>query len=149
MKRKLLSFAIAFALLSQTIVSAVSNPLYTYLSGLFALPVTSSDTITATVKGEVTPAGGTVFSSSTTANNFDYRASIDMSAVRTAFTERYGIGTTMLGSDATLTSAFDNSIVTGTFMIVFTYTDGISQTDTSVTQLADIQLPTTSIFKIP
>ena len=148
MKRKLLSLAIAFALLSQTIVSAVSNPLYTYLSGLFALPIISSDTITATVKGEVTPAGGTVFSSSTTANNFDYRASIDMSAVRTAFTERYGVGTTMLSGDSTLTSAFDNSLVTGTFTITFTYSDGISQTDASVTQLADIQLPATSIFKI-
>ncbi|MCR4718690.1 MAG: S-layer homology domain-containing protein [Firmicutes bacterium] len=141
MKRKLLSFAIAFALLSQTLVSA--GALTTSLGSATTLPLQpSSGVVSTTVKGEVKGAGES-YSTSTTQQTFDYRASIDMSNVLSKFNTFYGIGNDMTSS--TFTTDYANSVVTGQFDVTFTLTPGIS---TATTTLAALALPSTSIFKI-
>lgn len=158
MKRKLLSFAIAFALLAQTVVSAgaLYDSLVSYLGpGLVA--VLSSDTVTETITSGVKSAGSASdYESSVTASSFDYQASIDMLEVRKAFIERYN-GALLIKTDAPLTasewSQFENSRVTGNFAITLTYsysgtTPYVSKNDGTPLTKSDIVLPTGSIFEV-
>lgn len=145
MKRKLLSFAIAFALLAQTMVSA--GALTTWLgSGSTTLPLQpNSGAVSTTVTGEVKGAGES-YSTSTTQQTFDYKASIDMSNVRSKFDAYNGLGEVLAAP--TYSTDYANSIVTGRFDVTFTFTPGISQLPTATTALAALALPATSIFKI-
>jgi hypothetical protein len=145
MKRKLLSFAIAFALLSQTMVFA--GPLTTSLDAVADLPLKpNSGTVSTTVQGWVKGSGDSAYSSvQTEYQNFDYKASIDMSNVLTKFNAFYGIGSDM---SAPYTSDYENSIVTGKFYVTFLLSTGLSQSASPTTALAALALPATSIFKI-
>lgn len=126
MKRKLLSFVVAFALLSQTLVFAG-----TLTTGILSQNSGAPQTypaITADTGVYVSPAGTNAYSTTTTAQDFDLKASIDMTTVRTYFDYYYTAGSASAASyGGTALTDFENSNVTGDFTIKFTYTDGVSQ----------------------
>lgn len=146
MKRKLLSFAVAFMLLFQTLASAgtiynllkgnsgvlgdPADPFYDPAVGIFYwskfqdYDSTKPDggAVVAQVTGAVKSTGGSeAYASSTTAKNFDYKVSIDMSNVKTAYNTLHGYAYAAVSSNATLKTAFDNSLVAGTFTVTVTY----------------------------
>ena len=145
MKRKLLSLVVVFALLSQTLVSAgtihdllkgnpsalgdSSDPFYDREVGIFywsKFQDTDSTkpnggVVTAQLTGGVRPAGSGIYSYSTTAQNFDYKVSIDMSNVKATFNTLHTYAYAAVSSNAALKTAFDNSFVKGKFDISITY----------------------------
>lgn len=145
MKRKLLSLVVVIALLSQTLVSAgtihdllkgnssvlgdPADPFYDPAVGIFYwskfqdADSTKPDggVVAAQVTGGVRQAGVGTYSSSTTAQNFDYKVSIDMSNVKTTFNTLHSYAYAAVSSNAALKTAFDNSLVIGNFNITVTY----------------------------
>lgn len=147
MKKKIISFAIAFALLSQTMVFA--GGLSSLVSGLFGgLPATTSvaTTVTGYVKATTDLAYPTTGYNQTSVSNFDYKAGIDMSSVRSAFATYYTFGKSQAVSNG-FGTAFDNSDVTGSFTITFTYPSSITGTTPTVAGL-NAQFAPTSIFEV-
>ncbi len=146
MKRKLLSLVVVIGLLSQTLVSAgtihdllkgnssvlgdPADPFYDPAVGIFYwskfqdTDATKPDggIVTAQVTGAVKSASGSeAYASSTTAQNFDYKVSIDMSNVKSTYDTLHGYAYAAVSSDATLKGAFDDSLVIGNFNITVTY----------------------------
>ena len=146
MKKKIISFAIAFALLSQTMVFA--GGLSDLVNSFRTIPAEPHEKVTATVKGEVKAHGAaaTDYAATTSVANFDYKASIDMSNVRSAFNTYYGFGKHL--ADTTYASDFDNSIVTGQFTITFDVPTTVSQSAVAAYPFASLAIPAGPIFDI-
>ena len=146
MKRKILSFAVAFVLLFQTFASAgtiynflkgntgalgdPADPFYDPAVGIFYWSKfqdydsvkPNGGEVTAQVTGAVKSTGGSeAYASSTTAKNFDYKVSIDMSEVQSTYNTLHGYAYAAVSANPTLKTAFDNSLVAGTFTITVTY----------------------------
>ena len=135
MKRKFISFAIAFALLSQTI--AFAGPLTTAVTGVFSGPSTRPDVstkVTCSVDSEET-------------KSFNYSIGIDMQKVRDEFNSLYAEG---LAASGALATDFNNSLVTGSFTITLDHESGMSLTNDTTTLISVLnsQLPATSIFTV-
>ena len=155
MKKKLLSFAVAFMLLLQTFASAgdlydlmqegnvAGLPFYDannrFSWTLFVDQDSSGKTggvVTAKATGAVAATGSSSFASSTTYAAFDYKLSIDMTNVKNTFNDLYGYTTTALAGSPTLLTMFDDSAVKGNFTIVVTYDAGITPPSVAPTSLA-------------
>ena len=146
MKRKILSFAVAFVLLLQTFASAgtihdllkgngttlgdSSDPFYDPAVGIFYwskfqdtdATKPNGGVVSAQVTGAVKSTGGSeAYAASTTAQNFDYKVSIDMSEVQATYNTLHGYAYAAVSANATLKTAFDDSFVIGNFNITVTY----------------------------
>lgn len=149
MKKKLISFAIAFALLSQTLVFAGG---LTDLIG-FTVDVNSTNAVTATVTGAVKGSTDAGYAVSTSAITFDYKAGIDFGTVKTAFANYYDKGYYFAKNNGTDYSAdFDKAKVSGNFTITFTYDSDIAGIAPTVSglnaQLAAQGVPNISITAV-
>ena len=77
-------------------------------------------TVVAQVTGAVKSTGGSeAYASSTSAQNFDYKLSIDMTNVKSTFGTLYGYAQAAL--NPSLSTDFDASLIDGTFNINVTY----------------------------
>ena len=144
MKRKLLSFVIAFALLAQTLVFAedtLTSTLRSANGGNPVEPPTISSRITSKARNSATSA---YMTGSVTGSNVDYEASIDMSSVQAAFNSLYaGVSTNAPSRLAELNASY----VTGTFYITFTYTPSITGTLLTPAGI-ESQFPAGSVFTV-
>ena len=152
MNKKITSLVIALTMLMQTAVSA-SSLLSTHVStkpnyaayldgGLFSYTKfnqilgQSPEKVMPNVNATVSLAGADSFAEHTSLNplygsNFDFRVELDMTPVKTAFSSLYQLGrNVVLASEPTnqaaLQSNFDNSKVTGQFVVNVTFPSGLT-----------------------
>lgn len=134
MKRKLLSLAIAFALLSQTMVFAgalTTNVLTVFPSGATRPAI-------ATTLSVQSP------SEATAAQSFNYTVKIDMSTVRAQFAGLYAEAAADL---PTYASAFDAANVAGDFVVTLSYPSGTYLSSIPTAAEINAQLGAASIFE--
>ena len=145
MKKKLISFAIAFALLSQTLVFA--GGLTTAVKELSSLAKNAGVTSTSVIIGsEVKGSGDTDFVSQTTDTSFDYRASIDFLDVMAKFNEYYDTAREHAEGYA---AAFDAAMATGKFTVTITYPTDITGPSSLPTKSElSLKMPGGSAFEI-
>ncbi len=150
MKRKLLSFAVAFMLLLQTVASAGAlfdhvQTIKTLRPGVFdgdkfswtkfvdlSDPKDKEDggVVQAQLTGGVALGGSSSFAAtqvlSSYSSSFDYKLDIDMTNVKNTFNNLHGYAYAALSGDTALQALFDNSSVNGKFTIEVTYDAGIT-----------------------
>lgn len=131
-------------MLSQTVVFAgeLSNLLMSILGGL---PYRAPD-VNVTIAGEVKAHDAVEpYGQSTSASNFDYKASVDMSNVRDRFSAYYEMGRSLGDVYAV---DFDNSVITGQFNVTVNFPKSISQSPTANCTYTALTMPEDSIFEI-
>ena len=148
MKRKLLSFAIAFALLAQTVVFSATGDLTGIIASVFS---TSGGHTTRTIDAKVTSkakgasTGGDFVTGYVTDANFDYAASIDMSGIVANFNSLYDEAKKDV---AGYFSDFEASNITGTFTITFKDVKGSITGTVPTTGELNSQFPSGSLFSV-
>ena len=156
MKKKVLSLLIAFSLFGQQVFAAnlrdfvtTTYPSRLNSDGLFCYEIVTGDKVPTTVTAEAgnspSYSTGTAGIVTSNTNSFDYKVSLDMTAVKNAFNYLSILVRSEISGQG-LDANFDGSAVTGNFVVDVAYDNGMNFTASNVA-LGQVDV-TDSIFQI-